>query len=149
MVMDTESLGDGGAGDVGVHNADIVAPAAHGHSQLAGNHGLTDTALTGNDAVDLAYMGFGMVGLQQGLRLTGSTALTAGGAIVRTFAHIVRISFSYFGGRPLRRGQMLKDYYTPLRDFVNTQKQRSGCFQDEKQLRQGLRQGARLPGCGR
>ena len=147
--VDAEALGDGGAGDISVQNTDLIATAAHGNSQLAGDHGLAYTALTGYDTIDLAHMGVGMVGLQQGLRLTGSTALTAGGAIVRTFAHIVRISFSYFGGRPLRRGQMLKDYYTPLRDFVNTQKQRSGCFQDEKQLRQGLRQGARLPGCGR
>ena len=33
----------------------------------------------------LAHMGVGMVGLQQGLRLPGSTALPAAGAVVRTF----------------------------------------------------------------
>ena len=40
VAMDAESLGDGGAGDIGVQNTHLIAPAAHGDSQLAGDHGL-------------------------------------------------------------------------------------------------------------
>ena len=42
----------------------------------------------------LAHMGVGMVGLQQGLRLPGSTALPAAGAVVRTFTHKLESPFS-------------------------------------------------------
>ena len=93
-VMDAESLGDGGAGDISVQNTDLIAPAAHGNSQLAGDHGLAYAALTGYDTIDLAHMGVGMVGLQQGLRLPGSTALPAAGAVVRTFTHKLESPFS-------------------------------------------------------
>ena len=93
-VMDAESLGDGGAGDIGVQNTDLIAPAAHGNSQLAGDHGLAYAALTGYDTIDLAHMGVGMVGLQQGLRLPGSTALPTTGAVVRTFTHKLESPFS-------------------------------------------------------
>lgn len=65
--MDAEGLGDGGTGDVGIQNADLMAPAAHGDRQLAGDHGLSDAALAGHDAEHLTDVGFGMVLLQQGL----------------------------------------------------------------------------------
>ena len=42
----------------------------------------------------LAHMGVGMVGLQKGLRLPGSTALPAAGAVVRTFTHKLESPFS-------------------------------------------------------
>ena len=57
--MDAEGLGDGGAGDISVQNTDLIATAAHGNSQLAGDHGLAYTALTGYDTIDLAHMGVG------------------------------------------------------------------------------------------
>ena len=57
--MDAEGLGDGGAGDISVQNTDLIAPAAHGNSQLAGDHGLAYAALTGYDTIDLAHMGVG------------------------------------------------------------------------------------------
>ena len=41
-----------------------------------------------------AHMGVGMVGLQQGLRLPGSTALPTTGAVVRTFTHKLESPFS-------------------------------------------------------
>ena len=57
--MDAEGLGDGGAGDISVQNTDLIATAAHGNSQLAGDHGLAYAALTGYDTIDLAHMGVG------------------------------------------------------------------------------------------
>ena len=54
-----QGLGDGGAGDISVQNTDLIATAAHGNSQLAGDHGLAYTALTGYDTIDLAHMGVG------------------------------------------------------------------------------------------
>ena len=57
LAVDAEGLGDGGAGDVRVQNAGGMAPAAHGHRQLAGDHGLADAALAGDDAEDLAHPG--------------------------------------------------------------------------------------------
>ena len=92
--MDAEGLGDRGAGDIGIQNTDLIAPAAHGNSQLAGDHGLAYAALTGYDTIDLAHMGIGMVSLQQGLRLPGSTALPTTGAVVRTFTHKLESPFS-------------------------------------------------------
>ena len=93
--MNAEGLGNGGAGDIGVQNADLVAPAAHGDGQLAGDHGLAHAALAGHDAVDLADSGGRIVFLQQGLGLLPlAAALTAGGAIVRAFAHKL-ISFCF------------------------------------------------------
>ena len=93
--MNAEGLGDGGTGDVGIQNAHLVAAAAHGDGQLAGDHGLADAALAGHDAIDFADLGLGMMLLQQGLRLlTFAAALAAGGAIMDAFAHDSMISFS-------------------------------------------------------
>ena len=87
--VDTEGLGDGGAGDVSVQHGHIVAPALHGNGQLAGDHGLADAALAGHHAVNLADP----AALPQGLDLEGAAALalraafTAAAAIVGTIAH--------------------------------------------------------------
>ena len=87
--MDTEGLGDGGTGDVGVQHRHIVAPALHGDGQLAGDHGLADAALAGHHAVNLADP----AALPQGLDLEGAAplalgaAFTAAAAIVGTIAH--------------------------------------------------------------
>ena len=88
--MDAEGLGNGGAGDVRVQNADFIAPAAHGDGQLAGDHGLAHAALAGYHAVYLADTGVRVVLLQQGLGLLPLPAvLAAGGAVMGAFAHIV------------------------------------------------------------
>ena len=62
--MNTEGLGDGRAGDIGIQNAGLIATALHGDGQLAGDHRLANAALTGNDAVDLTHPCFGMVCFQ-------------------------------------------------------------------------------------
>ena len=103
LAVDTEGLGDGGTGDVGIQNADLMAPAAHGDRQLAGDHGLADAALAGHDAEHLADVGFGMVLLQQGLGLLPlAAALAAGGAVMGAFAHNTDISFFRF--RVIKQG---------------------------------------------
>ena len=95
--MDTEGLGDGGAGDVGVQHGGAIALALHGHGQLAGDHGLAYAALAGHNAVDLAYPAALVEGLF--LKYIGflalPAALAAGTAIMGTFAHN-NSSFSTF-----------------------------------------------------
>ena len=87
--VDTEGLGDGGAGDVGVQNGHIVAPALHGDGQLAGDHGLADAALAGHHAVDLTYAAAGAEGLflKYVYFLALAAAFAAGAAIVGAIAH--------------------------------------------------------------
>ena len=97
LAVDAEGLGDGGAGDVGVQDAHLVAPPAHGDRQLAGDHGLAHAALAGHDAEHFADVGLGMVLLQQGLGLLPlAAALAAGGAVMGTFTHSTVISFFAF-----------------------------------------------------
>ena len=97
LAVDAEGLGDGGAGDVGVQDAHLVAPAAHGDRQLAGDHGFAHAALAGHDAEHFADVGLGMVLLQQGLGLLPlAAALAAGGAVMGAFAHNTDISFFRF-----------------------------------------------------
>ena len=76
------------SGDVGVHNAHLIAAAAHGDCQLAGDHGFAHAALAGHNSVDLAHMGVRVMGFQQRLRLPRGAALPAGGAVMCTLAHI-------------------------------------------------------------
>ena len=101
LAVDAEGLGDGGAGDVGVQDAHLMAPAAHGDRQLAGDHGLAHAALAGHDAVHLADVGVRVVLLQKGLGLLPfAAALAAGGAVMGTLAHC---SISFFRLRVIRR----------------------------------------------
>ena len=88
VAVNAESLGDGGAGNIGVHNAHLIAAAAHGDCQLAGDHGFAHAALAGHNSVDLAHMGVRVMGFQQRLRLPRGAALPAGGAVMCTLAHI-------------------------------------------------------------
>ena len=80
--MDAKGLGDGGAGDVGVQNANSAARTAGQDRKLAGDHGLANAALAGDDAVDLAHPGGGIVLLQKGLGLGAFTAAFAAGAAI-------------------------------------------------------------------
>ena len=85
-LVDAEDLGDGGAGDIGVQNADSAARPAGQHRQLAGDHGLAHAALAGDNAVDLIHPGGGVVLLQKGLGLGAlPAALAAGAAIMGAF----------------------------------------------------------------
>lgn len=87
--VDAEGLGDGGAGDVGVQNGDIVALPADSYRQLAGDHGFADAALAGHHAVDLTDA----AAVAQWLDLEGTFVLAvcavfgAAAAIVGAFAH--------------------------------------------------------------
>ena len=87
MVMDAESLGDGGAGNVGIEDGHVVTFAAHGHGQLAGDHGLAHAALTGDNAVDFAYAATLMEGLFLKYILALAAVLAAAAAIVIALAH--------------------------------------------------------------
>ena len=51
--VQAEGGGDGGAGDVGVHDADLVALLGHGGGQAGGGGALAHAALTGHDGVDV------------------------------------------------------------------------------------------------
>ena len=87
--MYAEGLGDGGAGNIGVQYGHIVPLAAHGDGQLTGDHGLTNAALAGHNAVYLTYA----AAVAQRLDLKGTAAfalgaaLTATAAIMGTFTH--------------------------------------------------------------
>ena len=86
--VDAESLGDGGAGDVGVQDADLLAQAGHGAGQRGGHQALADAALSadhGDDLLDVGeLMGRDLEALGAGaLR----AALAAGGAVVGAFRH--------------------------------------------------------------
>ena len=88
LVVHAEGLGDGGTGDVGVHDAGFEAAAAHGDGKLACDHGLAHAALAGNDAEHLADAAFRMRRFAQGLRRCAfCAALAAARAIMGAFAH--------------------------------------------------------------
>ena len=79
---------------------DVLKQAVSSISELVGysehviiNLDFADVSAIMKDA-GLAHMGVGMVGLQQGLRLPGSTALPTTGAVVRTFTHKLESPFS-------------------------------------------------------
>ncbi len=87
-LVDAESLGDRGAGDVRVQDAGLVALPPGQHRKLTGDHGLADAALAGDDAEDFAYPGVGVVGLAQVLgRGALGAGFAAGAAIVGAFCH--------------------------------------------------------------
>ena len=87
-LVDAEGLGDGGAGDVGVQDADAVAHPGHGDRQLAGDHALAHAALAADHADDVADDGMGIAGLVKILRLAAVVAAAAAvmGAAVLGFA---------------------------------------------------------------
>ena len=87
--MDTEGLGDGGAGDVGVENGGFKAAALHGNSQHRGDKAFAYAAFAADNADDLFDIAHLIHGRKKALRiLAGRTFLAAAGAVVRTiFAH--------------------------------------------------------------
>ena len=95
LVVHAEGLRDGGTGDIGVHDADLVTAAVQRDGELARDHGLADAALAGHNAEHLADVAFGVRRFAQGLRrCTLSAALAAGRAIMGAFAHRSVFSFA-------------------------------------------------------
>ena len=123
-LVDAEGLGDGGAGDVRVQDADLVALPGHEHRQLAGDHALADAPLAGDHPEDLPHPGGGVVLLQEGLGLGAvGAALAAGAAVVGAFRHCQNISFitiRYAGytGPGLRPGPRLLFEKSKTKTFV-------------------------------
>ena len=113
--MDAEGLRDGRAGDVRVEHGGLMAAALHFAGEQAGDEGLSDAALAGNDCDDLIDSGPCAQRLEQGLRLALGAAFAAGRAIVGAiFAHVESSVFynSCF-------------YYTPKPQEVNKQRPES------------------------
>jgi hypothetical protein len=53
-LVDTERLGDGRTGDIGIQNTNVVTDASEIDRQHGGDHRFTDTALTADDTDDVA-----------------------------------------------------------------------------------------------
>ena len=95
LLVHPERLRDGGAGDVGVQNADAIALAAQADGELARDHRLADAALAGHDAEHLADVRIGVGLFQKGLGTGALTAaFAAGRAVVGAFTHGAARSFA-------------------------------------------------------
>ena len=91
--MDAEQLGDGRAGDVGIQDAAVVAPAGHGAGQQGTGHALADTAFARNNADDLFHAAVGVGGIVLRCGGAGRTCCPAGGTVMGTFfAHTLTFS---------------------------------------------------------
>ena len=87
--VQAESLGDGGTGDVGVHDAHLVALLCHGNCQVGGDRGLADAALTGHDGVNVLDGGVLVQGCNEVLLFHVGAAGAASAAVMGTcFRHI-------------------------------------------------------------
>ena len=75
--VQAEGGGDGGAGDVGVHDAHFITPLGHGGGQGGGGGALAHAALAGHDGVDVLD---GRVLVQRCNEVFGVHVLTAGAA---------------------------------------------------------------------
>ena len=89
-VGDAEGLRDGGAGDVGVQDANLVAALVHFAGKQAGDQGLADAALAGDNADDVldvaALVRFKLGGA--GGRALAASRNSAAAALVRAlFCH--------------------------------------------------------------
>ena len=95
LLVHPKRLRDGGAGDVGVQNADAIALAAQADGELARDHRLADAALAGHDAEHLADVRIGVGLFQKGLGTGALTAaFAAGRAVVGAFTHGAARSFA-------------------------------------------------------
>ena len=82
---EAEGGGDGGAGDVGVHDAHLVAPLGHGGGQGGGGGALADAALAGHDGIDVLDGGILVQGCDEVLGIHVVAAGPAGAAVMGTF----------------------------------------------------------------
>src|SRR5699024_9613666 len=88
VLVDAEGTGDGGAGDIGVQNAHLLAPGGHGGGQRAGDGGLAHAALAADHGNHLFDVGVGIAGLTEVVGLLTLAAVgAAAGAVVGTFTH--------------------------------------------------------------
>ena len=79
LLVDIEGGGDGGAGNIGVQNTHLLAPARHGHGQTGGDSALAHAALAADYGDDLLYVG---IGVGRGPQVPGAAAGSAAGTIV-------------------------------------------------------------------
>ena len=88
--------GHGGAGDIGIQNANPLALPGHGHGQQGGDGGLTNTALAGYNGDDLLHRCIGIQLFQQALFFSLAAVGRAAGTIAIARTHFTFAPFSFF-----------------------------------------------------
>ena len=86
-LRDAEGGGCGGAGDVGIQNADPLSLPCHGDSQHGRDRGFAHAALAGDHGNDLLHAGVGVQLRQQALGLAIGAIRAAFGTISVTRTH--------------------------------------------------------------
>ena len=86
-LRDAEGGGCGGAGDIGVQNADPFSLPCHGNGQHGRNRGFAHAALAGDHGNDLLHAGVGVQLRQQALGLAIGAVRAAFGTISVTRTH--------------------------------------------------------------